>query len=111
MKARPLIALSVLFPDHTGDGFAPCLPSEATHVQLHMPGPLPNRILPLFGRPSWKWDRNCVAPTISPSILSRAPDGDMMIVCHSFVRNGVIEFLGDCTHELAGQSVELLDVD
>lgn len=27
--------------------------------------------------------------------------------CHSFVRNGHIEFLGDCTHELAGQTVAL----
>lgn len=30
-------------------------------------------------------------------------------VCHSFVRNGKIEYLNDCTHELAGQTVELLD--
>ena len=28
-------------------------------------------------------------------------------VCHSFVRDGRIEFLSDCTHELAGQTVEL----
>lgn len=28
-------------------------------------------------------------------------------VCHSYVRGGVIEFLSDCTHALAGQKVEL----
>lgn len=28
-------------------------------------------------------------------------------VCHSFVRDGRIEFLSDCTHALAGQTVEL----
>lgn len=28
-------------------------------------------------------------------------------VCHSFVRAGRIEFLGDCTHALAGQTVPL----
>ncbi|MCZ4340562.1 hypothetical protein O4H52_03015 [Sphingomonadaceae bacterium G21617-S1] len=28
-------------------------------------------------------------------------------VCHSFVRNGQIEFLSDCTHALAGQTVPL----
>lgn len=27
--------------------------------------------------------------------------------CHSFVANGNIQFLGDCTHELAGQTVRL----
>ena len=29
--------------------------------------------------------------------------------CHSFVREGRIEFLSDCTHALAGQTVELPD--
>ena len=29
------------------------------------------------------------------------------LVCHSFVRNGRIEFLGDCTHGLAGKTVDL----
>jgi hypothetical protein len=27
-------------------------------------------------------------------------------VCHSFVRDGQIQFLGDCTHALKGQTVE-----
>ena len=31
-------------------------------------------------------------------------------VCHSFVREGKIEFLGDCTHALKGQTVDLNDV-
>lgn len=30
-------------------------------------------------------------------------------VCHSFVRDGKIEFLSDCTHRLAGQTVEMED--
>lgn len=32
-------------------------------------------------------------------------------VCHSFVRNGRIEYLGDCTHHLKGQTVDLPDMD
>ena len=28
-------------------------------------------------------------------------------VCHSFVTDGRIQFLGDCTHSLAGQTVDL----
>lgn len=31
-------------------------------------------------------------------------------VCHSFIRDGMIEFLGDCTHHLAGKKVPLLDI-
>lgn len=31
-------------------------------------------------------------------------------ICHSFIRDGWIEFLNDCTHALAGQKVELLDI-
>lgn len=29
--------------------------------------------------------------------------------CHSFVRDGMAQFLGDCTHSLAGQTVALGD--
>jgi hypothetical protein len=34
-----------------------------------------------------------------------------VVRCHSFVREGKIEFLNDCTHEHAGQTLDLLDVD
>ena len=30
-------------------------------------------------------------------------------ICHSFVTDGRIQFLGDCTHKLAGQTVDLPD--
>jgi hypothetical protein len=36
---------------------------------------------------------------LSPENITTAPR------CHSFVRNGHIEFLSDCTHELTGQTV------
>ncbi len=29
--------------------------------------------------------------------------------CHSFVKNGHIEYLSDCTHSLAGQTIEMID--
>ena len=32
-------------------------------------------------------------------------------VCHSFVVDGRIQFLGDCTHELACQTVDIPDFD
>lgn len=58
------------------------------------------------GKPHWDFNWNLDLPTFSPSILSRASD----LVCHSFVRDGRIQFLGDCTHKLANQTVDLPEV-
>lgn len=55
--------------------------------------------------PSWKWDGNIHAPTLEPSILTEGHSR-----CHSFLRNGVFEFLDDSDHPLAGQKVEMLDL-
>ena len=61
----------------------------------------------------WDYNNNPVAPTFSPSILvtyngrDAGEDGAPPAVCHSFVRDGQIQFLGDCTHTLAGQTVSL----
>ena len=61
----------------------------------------------------WTYNENPDAPTISPSLLVTydGPDagqGDAPPrVCHSFVKDGMIQFLGDCTHQLAGQTVPI----
>lgn len=76
--------------------------------------------------PRWTFNGNKQKPTITPSILSRSTvpitdeqhaalmRGDEVkpvdVVCHSFVRDGQIQFLGDCTHALAGQTVSLKPV-
>lgn len=81
--------------------------------------------------PGWTFDGNYEAPTISPSILVKGvdvpnepemkdgeyilgPDGRIKgavdTLCHSFVKNGMIQFLNDCTHELKGQTVPLEDM-
>lgn len=57
--------------------------------------------------PSWDWDGNLEAPTLSPSILTGK---DSPNICHSFLRAGVFEFLGDCTHSLANQKVPMPDL-
>ena len=48
-------------------------------------------------------------PTISPSVLATARDDELGIneVCHFFLENGVLRFLTDSTHELAGESYRL----
>lgn len=65
-----------------------------------------------FGQ-RWTWDNNREAPTVSPSILVtyNGPDaginGAPPARCHLFVRAGQLEFLSDCTHALAGQTVPM----
>lgn len=83
--------------------------------------------------PRWQWNGNVDKPTFSPSILVRGTKmtekgradynawrdagfpslgherqfDSMPTVCHSFVTDGRIQFLSDCTHELAGQTVDI----
>jgi hypothetical protein len=51
------------------------------------------------------------APTIRPSILVRGHEAGEDTRCHIFVTGGQIQFLGDCTHELAGQTVPMVSLD
>lgn len=84
----------------------------------------------------WGFNGDLDRPTFSPSILMRAghycktppvpgrcacdfqerfPGEDPWEwpcqICHSFVRDGRIQFLPDCTHALAGQTVDLPEVE
>lgn len=70
--------------------------------------------LPGPDHPHWEFDGNEECPTFSPSLLG---EGKFWIaeeerwidyVCHSYVRAGRIQYLGDCTHELAGQTVPMV---
>jgi hypothetical protein len=65
------------------------------------------------GAPCWTFSGDVDRPPFSPSLLVRWQYGDGRPgkVCHSFVRDGRIEFLSDCTHALAGQTVELPETD
>lgn len=77
--------------------------------------------------PRWGYNGNPDQPTFTPSVLvrgqtwtppvtpenmaewKRAPweQAKVETVCHSFVEAGRIRFLNDCTHSLAGQTVEI----
>ena len=61
-------------------------------------------------RPCWSWNGSSTSPTISPSVLVRWGI-DFSLCCHSFVRDGQIQFLSDCTHSLAGKTVQLEPID
>lgn len=63
--------------------------------------------------PNWGWNGSLERPTFTPSVLvtynglDAGRDGAPPAVCHSFVTDGRIQYLGDCTHRLAGQTVDL----
>lgn len=61
--------------------------------------------------PNWSFNGNEEKPTFKPSILARWTEGieEKKMVCHSFVTDGRIKYLNDCTHNLKGKTVELLD--
>jgi len=67
--------------------------------------------------PRWEYNGNPDAPTFIPSVLvtydgaDAGIDGAPPAVCHSHVTDGRIQFLGDCKHALAGQTVELPDFE
>lgn len=72
------------------------------------------------GPHAWGYNDDAEAPTFTPSILVTWPANPEAIEafkewrterrCHSFVTDGQIQFLGDCTHALAGQTVTLPDL-
>lgn len=60
----------------------------------------------------WRFNQNMERPTISPSLLVEGYLGKKNGVaqygtCHSFIKDGRIQFLNDCTHDLRGQTVEI----
>lgn len=83
-----------------------------------------------IGANGWTWNGNHDAPTFFPSVKVTCghyapgwngnacwctydaehpedPSGFKCGICHSFVTDGKIQFLSDCTHALAGKTVEL----
>lgn len=105
MKAKPY--------KRVGNELLPCEPSEATEVRIMIPGPMPLRRIPVIikGKRNetncWSWNGDTEKPTFKPSVLTRCGEH----LCHSFVNDGLVKFLSDCSHEYAGKTMELLDVE
>lgn len=81
--------------------------------------------------PVWGFNGNYEDPTFTPSILVKSghyaahakgddcwcnwaekhpdePAPFKCCICHSFVTDGKIQYLSDCTHALAGQTVDMI---
>lgn len=73
--------------------------------------------LAVKGPQAWGWNGDGDRPTFTPSVLvthEAKPGASEEFKewrterrCHSFITDGRIQFLSDCTHELAGQTVDL----
>lgn len=105
MKAKPVKLI-------LGEGYVECPKEDATHITLNVPGPSGERPLPVItsgkreGTGCWTWNGSTDKPTLKPSVLTTGHN----FRCHSWINDGKVKFLNDCTHELAGQTVELMEV-
>lgn len=52
----------------------------------------------------WEFNGDFVKPTFSPSVLVYGNEKTGRPRTHCFIRDGRIEYLSDCTHELAGMT-------
>ena len=87
---------------------------EQDLVGFHCPGCKYAHVVTVNGRlnpqgATWTWNGSVEKPTFSPSLLVNASHPESR--CHSFVKDGQIQFLSDCAHELRGQTVDLKDFD
>lgn len=126
MKAKPVRLVH-------GVGYEQCSSEDATHVTLNIPGPTGKLTLPVIRRGTregtgcWTWNGSTDAPTLRPSVLTngthRMTDEEYDAIrsgvkieprpfrCHSWINDGAAQFLGDCSHDLANQTVPLLEVE
>ena len=71
--------------------------------------------------PTWSFNGDFSRPTFAPSLLVRTgptdpgawPEGRVPknTRCHLFLRDGQLQYLSDCTHELAGRTITLAEVE
>ena len=63
-------------------------------------------------RVHWEFNGDFKIPTISPSIRVEhySEELNRMVICHSFIIGGKIQYLSDCTHKFAGRTIELIDI-
>jgi hypothetical protein len=118
MEPSPLSAISPILRSVAGGGLMFWCPGcDGAHMVMVGEG----------AGPRWGFNGNHDRPTFTPSILvsgtehitadehTRIMAGETIekakTVCHSFVADGRIQFLGDCTHALAGKTVDLPDFE
>lgn len=72
------------------------------HLVFSCPGCRHNHAIPIVGAKRWEWNKSYEHPTLTPSVNYRGK-------CHFHVMDGRLLFQQDCSHDLAGQIVEMPD--
>lgn len=79
-----------------------------------MPDGLSEHLQKRFLNNNWVWNGDFENPTVSPSLnvqreIGKNEKGEPLYetICHSFIENGAIRFLGDCKHELVNKIIQL----
>lgn len=111
MKAMPMALMEDV-------GYMRCEVEHATHVKLNFPGPAGEIFLPVIqsgtrsGTGCWTWNGDVEKPTLKPSVLTQGCNdkSPTFFRCHTWVNDGQAQFLDDCSHELRGQTVDLLEI-
>lgn len=125
MKCRPMKKI--------GKTYNYCTVEEATHIEFFTPGPYHFRLIPVIlkgtraGTGCWSWNGSLDKPTLKPSIIVKGTvpltdeEADRVLagekiepkpqICHTWITDGQVQFLSDCTHELAGKIIDLLEVE
>lgn len=132
MKAKPVIL--------ENNAYVQVEPARATHVKIHLPGPVGVIFLPVIikgqraGTGNWSWNGDVEKPTLKPSLLVTSghlvpefkpedscwckyykdhPEDNPVFQCyrcHTWINDGKAQFLPDSTHKFAGQTLDLLDI-
>lgn len=89
-------------------------PDEEGQITYWCPGCKQAHTITFGGAQSWTWNGDADKPTFSPSVLANGVRGTSSEEwnrrhprCHSFVRDGMIQYLSDCEHALAGLTVPM----
>lgn len=61
--------------------------------------------------PVWRLSGGVDNPSVKPSVKVTSRNAKGPTCCHFFIENGHIRYLNDCTHDLAGQTVEMKDIN
>lgn len=94
--------------------------AERLRATFYCPGCRGEHTVVVDGPGAWGYNKNPDSPTLWPSVLvtgyihTDAPGyeyNSRVVHCHSFINDGKIQFLSDCNHELAGQTVELPEIE
>lgn len=128
MKVKPIINTDT---NQTMGYEIKCLGCDSNHAVY---------TTPFDSQHVWGFNNNVENPTFTPSLLIRSghyitdeyknwwyepkgcwctynkehPDNPASFkcgICHSFITDGKIQYLSDCTHELAGQTIELPEIE